>query len=110
MHKIYLCTAPPKIDTLFQYIKNPDYNTRRKPQYFAVPSSRLVAVDSTMYIRGPKLYNYVLAELNENQTSSRPEKKFLNPFKALITKYLVGEQGKGGIEWEDQNYGPIYQK
>lgn len=107
MHKIYLCTAPSKIDTLFQYNKSPDYNTRRKPQYFAVPSSRLVALDSTMYIRGPKLYNYVLAELNKNQTSSRPENKFLNPFKALVTKYLVGEQGKGGIEWEDQNYGPL---
>ena len=104
MHKIYLNTSPTKISSLFQCNKPVLRNSRRDPQFFDIPKSRLFALDRTLTIKGPKLYNYVMNLLIKKQTSEYPERKFLDPFKRMVSGFLNTLQSKGGLEWEDENF------
>ena len=108
MHKIYLNTAPGKISSLFNINININRDTRRDPLFFNIPYSRLVAPDKTMPIKGPKCYNFVVNDLTKNQTSEYPERKFLHPFKKMVSSYLNTLQAAGGIEWGIENF-PLYQ-
>ena len=107
MHKIYLDTAPGKFSSIFQSNKNINRDTRRDPLFFNVPYSRLVAPDKTMPIKGPKFYNSVVNELTKNQVSVNPERKFLDPFKRIVSSYLGTVQAGGGIEWGTENF-PLF--
>ena len=109
MHKIYLNVSPTKITSLFQNNKSivRNGNSRRDPHFFEIPNSRLFALDKTLTIKGPRLYNYVINLLIKKQTSEYPERKFLNTFKRMISSFLISAQSEGGIEWEDRNF-PIY--
>ena len=107
MHKIYLDTTPAKISSLFQSNKNINRDTRRDPLFFNVPYSRLVAPDKTMPIKGPKFYNSVVNDLTKNQVSVNPERKFLDPFKKIVSSYLNTVQAGGGIEWGTENF-PLF--
>ena len=108
MHKVYINTSPPKISSLFKCNKNIiAHESRRDPQFFGIPKSRLFALDKTLPFKGPKLYNTVINELISNQTSKNPEKKFLNPFKTMVSCYLNTVQGMGTVEWDTGNF-PLY--
>ena len=104
MHKIYLGTAPTKISTLFEYNQTPNYNTRRDPEFFYFKKSRLTALDKTLPFKGPKLYNHIVNMINKGHTSEKLERKFLNPFKSFISRYLNDVQRTGDVEWDSQNF------
>ena len=108
MHKIRLNTAPMKICSLFNVNNNINYNSRRDPEFFNIPGSRLKALDKTLCVKGPRLYNKVVNELNKEHTSSlNVERMFLDPFKNRITCYLKSSQDDGNIDWAEQNF-PLY--
>ena len=107
MHKVYINTSPTRISSLFQC--NTDITeSRRDPQFFGIPKSRLFALDKTLPFKGPKLYNAVINTLIRNQTSKNPEKKFLSPFKKMVSCYLNAVQGMGSVEWDTGNF-PLYE-
>ena len=108
MHKIYLNVTQCKISNLFDCVRDVDRNSRRDPQFFNIPRSRLVALDKTLPYKGPRLYNHVVNSLIKNETSKKPESVFLNPFKKMVSSYLNSIQANGGIEWETGNF-PLYE-
>ena len=107
MHKIRYNTAPPKICSPFNVNNNINYNSRRDPEFFNIPGSRLKALDKTLSIKGPRLYNKVVNELNKEQTSSYVKRMFLNSFKNRVACYLKSSQEDGNIDWAEQNF-PLY--
>ena len=105
MHKIYLKSCPPKIARLVDANPEPDYNRRRDPEIFRVPSSRLKALDKTFSFKGPRLYNRTANEINKQQTSElKVERRFLNSFKSTISRHLLTVQNTGGEEWVPENF------
>ena len=108
IHKIYLNSTPIKISSFSSAINLSfglsELSTQRDPQFLDIPKSRLFALDKTITIKGPKLYNYVTNLLIKKQTSEYPERKFLDPFKRMISGFLNTVQSKGGLEWEDENF------
>lgn len=108
MHKIYLGVSPVKIRNLFEPNLIPNYSTRRQPSYFATKFSRLTASDKTLPFKGVKLYNQVVNKINIIHTSVKLERKFPNSFKGSVSKYLIDEQGSGGVEWEDNKNFVLY--
>lgn len=104
MHKVFMGTSPTSINSLFSLYKNGDRGSRRSVQIFDIPSSRLVALDSSLPFKGPRLYNHVIQALKINQTSKNPEHAFLIPFKRFISSYLLTTQEKGDADWELENF------
>ena len=109
MHKIYLGTAPCNIVSLFGINREINRNSRRDPEYFKIPGSRLKALDKTLYFKGPRLYNNIVNSLNkEHVPALNTQNMFLNPFKNRIAKYFKSAQNDDNIEWVDQNF-PLYE-
>ena len=109
MHKIYSGTAPCNIVNLFGINREIDRNSRRGPEYFKIPGSRLKALDKTLYFKGPRLYNNIVNSLNrEHVPVLNTQNMFLNPFKNRIAKYFKSAQNDDNIEWVDQNF-PLYE-
>ena len=105
MHKIYLGTGPNNISKIFDIIKEPNYSVRRDPKFFNIRRSRLVALDKTLASKGPKMYNHCIDAINkEHSSAAKLERKFLNPFKNTVSRYLIEIQGTGGVEWKSQNF------
>ena len=81
---------------------------RREPQIFAVPYNRLHSTDKNISHVGPKLYNRIVIAINKDKpsTAKNLQNKFLNPFKAAVTKHLLGVQAlEPNIEsWEHANF------
>ena len=107
MHKVYLNVNPVNIVKLFLIVN--EHKPRRDPLYFEIPYLRLKSLDKTVRVKGPKLYNFVVNHLNEQNIASDSrelhlERKFLKPFKNLITCYLQSIQSAGGEEWDISNF------
>ena len=107
MHKTYLNVNPTNINRLFS-IAN-EHRARRNPIYFETPYLRLKSLDKTVRVKGPKLYNSVVNHLNKQHIMCdikelRLERKFLVPFKKVITRYLQSIQMAGGEEWDGSNF------
>ena len=106
MHKIYHGSGPENIDKLFVAVTNPNYNARRDPNFFEIERSRLVALDKTLPLKGPKMYNHCTNIINKENTliNLRLEGKLLDPFKNIVSHYLLNLQKAGEEEWEPQNF------
>ena len=104
MHKIYLNIVPPGIGELFNIINL--YQRRRDPLFFTVPYNRLKSTDRTITYYGPKLYNQTANILNKTLPPKEPQlqNKFMNPYKATITRYISEIQNIGDETWTDKNF------
>jgi len=103
MHKIYHGSSPVNISKLFVAVAGPNYSARRDPNFFEIGRSRLVALDRTLPFKGPKMYNNYTNKINKENTL-RLECKLLDPFKNIVSHYLLNLQKAGEEEWEPQNF------
>ena len=103
MHKIYHGSSPVNISKLFVAVAGPNYSARRDPNLFGIGRSRLVALDRTLPFKGPKMYNHYTNKINKENTL-RLEGKLLDPFKNIVSHYLLNLQKAGEEEWEPQNF------
>ncbi|MCP4489717.1 MAG: reverse transcriptase family protein, partial [Gammaproteobacteria bacterium] len=106
MHKVYMNVAPKRIVEMFDIINCT--KPRRDPQYFCTPYNRLRKTDYSIVFKGPKLYNKIVHEINNTLPHNVPQlqNKFMDPFKANITKYLLSAQklGTNDVTWQTQNF------
>ena len=112
MHKVYLDKSPVNVQRLFDVNREPKQNSRRDPEFFKIPRTRIKVLDKTLPYAGSKLYNYTcnkLNKLNKEQSDLKNrnltlETTFLNTFKNLINRYLLDAQGVGTEEWSTENF------
>ena len=104
MHKTYLNVSPLGILYLFNIINL--NRPRRDPKYFEVPYSRLKSSDKLIAYKGPKIYNYIANEINKSilRDEQPVQNKFMNSFKATITRYLLKIQKLGDENWTEDNF------
>ena len=97
--------APKKIVEMFHIINST--RPRRDPQYFCPPYNRLRKTDYSIVFKGPKLYNKIVHVINNSLPHNVPQlqNKFMDPFKANITKYLLSVQklGTKDVTWQTEN-------
>ena len=119
MHKVRLGVAPEKITNMFN-----DSSSVQRPRtmrsdssssFYEVPLFRLRKFDKTISFLGPKLYNYAVNTINSNHELMNPsvdlrlENKFTDPFKRLVSNYLLKIQNESStngneISWATQNF------
>ena len=108
MHKVYLDKSPVNVQRLFDVNREPEPNSRRDPEFFKIPRTRIKVLDKTLPYAGSKLYNYTCNKLNKEPDSKNRnltlETTFLNTFKNLINRYLLDAQGVGTEEWSTENF------
>lgn len=104
MHKILMKVAPPKIVGMFTVINR--HRPRRELEIFETIFFRLKQTDKSLLYRGPRLYNTTVNEINNGLPFDVPrlQNKFLNSYKAAVTKYLLTLQGEGDVTWNAQNF------
>ena len=88
MHKTYFDLSPIPIGNFFTKNNSLDRNSRREPEFFVVRRSRLFSLDRTLYMKGPRLYNYVNNKLREQRISLYPEQMVITPYKAIVKTFL----------------------
>ncbi len=98
--------APTKIIEMFDVINTS--RARRDPQYFDIPYNRLSITDHSLSFIGPRLYNKTVHAINQTLPNNVPrmQNKFMDPFKANVTRYLLSVQKLGTDEeiWQPDNY------
>ena len=104
MHKVYMRLTPPAINDLFNIINT--HQPRRDPMCFEIPYNRLKSSDKSIKYQGPKLYNYMANKINKDLPRDVPllQNKFMNVYKAAITRYLIKIQNTGDETWTVENF------
>ena len=101
MHKVYMRVTPPAISDLFTIINT--NKPRRDPMCFDIPYNRLKSSDKSIRYQGPKLYNHIVNIVNRD-LSLLLQNKFMNQYKAAITRYLIKIQKLGDETWTTGNF------
>ena len=101
MHKVIMTVAPLQTTEMFKIINKK--KPRRNLEIFEIPNFRLRQTDNTLFFKGPKCYNTIVNKINSSLPHDVPrlQNKFLNSFKATVTKYLLQLQKEGDdLNWE----------
>jgi len=85
-----------------------DRKSRREPEFFVVRRSRLFSLDRTLYMKGPRLYNYVNNKLREQRISLYPEQMVVTSYKVIVKTFLLDAQkSMEGPSWSINTL-PLY--
>ena len=108
MHKTYFDLSPIPIGNLFTKNNSLDRNSRRELEFFVVHRSRLFSLDRTLYMKGPRLYNYVNNKLREQRISLYPEQMVITPYKVIVKTFLLhAQKSMEGPSWSINTL-PLY--
>ena len=106
MHRIRLQALPLKISNLF-YLSTAN-RPRRDIKFFEVPFARLKSSENSIFVKGPKMYNSIINEIDNNEHTSdhlKVRNTFLNRFKNIVTLFLLDAQKTGASEiWTNENF------
>ena len=105
LQKVFNNVTPVAIRSLFEINTHQPKPTQlrsvKEVIYFKIPLVRKTALDNTIFVKGPKMYNKAATNFNltlnlTNPDAKKPEpyfqNKFTRPFKNTIKRILLAQQ------------------